>query len=47
MGKTLEKIKGDGRTVLLPPNSMCPTRNVGGEVGEHAHSQVQAFQANL
>ena len=28
----LEKIKGHGRVVLLPPNSMCSTRNVGGRV---------------
>ena len=29
----LEKIKGDGRIVLLPPNSMCSISNVRGGGG--------------
>ena len=41
--KQLEKIKGDGRVVLLPPNSMCTTQMGGGEAGGHAHRQVQSI----
>ena len=35
--------RGWSRCVLLPTNSECPTRMVGGEVGGHAHWQVQGI----
>ena len=35
--------RGWSRCVLLPANGMCSTRNVGGEVGGHAHGQVQGI----
>ena len=46
-GKDIREKKGDGCIVLLPPNSMCSTRNVGGRWEGMHIGKYKAFQANL